>query len=116
MKPPCETNVFSKEESPDTISSQEEFVLNTSVNAWKPKKFNQKAIEDPKEAIEDPKEAIEDPKEAIEDPIKDHVKDAINAEIAELEAELASYTDSWADSAEIEDIEDQIAELEEKLK
>ena len=91
MKPPCDTKVFNKEDAPSAISDEEDeeevILLKPSANAWKPRRLR-----------------------------TSHEQQLILDEIKEKEAELASYsTDSWADSAEIEELEDEIEELRAKL-
>ena len=90
MKPPCDTKVFNKEDAPSVISDEEDddevILLKSSANAWKPRRL----------------------RSAESQLILDQIK--------EKEAELASYsTDSWADSAEIEELEEEIEELRAKL-
>ena len=91
MKPPCDTKVFNKEDAPSAISDEEDeeevILLKPSANAWKPRRLR-----------------------------TSHEQQLILDEIKEKEAELASYsTDSWADSAEIEELEEEIEELRAKL-
>ena len=97
MKPPCDTKVFDKEQPASSISDDDEEevilleeaqdLLKPSANAWKPKRRR-----------------ISPERQLIIDQIK------------EKKAELASYsTDSWADSAEIEELEAEIEELNAKL-
>jgi hypothetical protein len=91
MKPPCDTKVFNEEDAPSAISDEEDeeevILLKPSANAWKPRRLR-----------------------------TSHEQQLILDEIKEKEAELASYsTDSWADSAEIEELEEEIEELRAKL-
>ena len=90
MKPPCDTKVFNKEDAPSAISDEDEeevILLKPSAFAWKPRRLR-----------------------------TSHEQQLILDEIKEKEAELASYsTDSWADSAEIEELEEEIEELRAKL-
>ena len=91
MKPPCDTKVFNKEDAPSAISDEEEeeevVLLTPSAFAWKPRRLR-----------------------------TSHEKQLIIDQIKEKEDELASYsTDSWADSAEIEELEDEIENLNAKL-
>ena len=91
MKPPCDTKVFNKEDAPSAISDEEEeeevILLKPSAFAWKPRRLR-----------------------------TSHEKQLIIDQIKEKEDELASYsTDSWADSAEIEELEDEIENLNAKL-
>ena len=97
MKPPCKTKVFDKEQPASSISDDDEEevilleaaqdILKPSANAWRPKRLR-----------------TSPERQLIIDQIK------------EKEAELASFSsDSWADSAEIEQLEDEIEELKAKL-
>ena len=96
MKPPCQTKVFDKEQPASVISDDDEEVilleaaqdiLKPSATAWRPKRLR-----------------ISPERQLIIDQIK------------EKEAELASFSsDSWADSAEIEELEDEIEDLKAKL-
>ncbi len=97
MKPPCKTKVFDKERPASAISDDDEEevilleaaqdILKPSANAWRPKRLR-----------------TSPERQLIIDQIK------------EKEAELASFSsDSWADSAEIEQLEDEIEELKAKL-
>ena len=97
MKPPCKTKVFDKEQPASSISDDDEEevilleaaqdILKPSANAWRPKRLR-----------------TSPERQLIIDQIK------------EKEAELASFSsDSWADSAEIEELEDEIEELKAKL-
>lgn len=97
MKPPCKTKVFDKEQPASAISDDDEEevilleaaqdILKPSANAWRPKRLR-----------------ISPERQLIIDQIK------------EKEAELASFSsDSWADSAEIEELEDEIEDLKAKL-
>jgi len=94
MKPPCDTVVFHKQDTPSSISSEEEqeddiVLLKRSANAWKSKRFWKKPMT---------------------------VHSNILDEIAEKEKELAGCnSDSWADSADIEELEDAIKALKAKL-
>ena len=97
MKPPCKTKVFDKEQPASAISDDDEEevilleaaqdILKPSANAWRPKRLR-----------------ISPERQLIIDQIK------------EKEAELASFSsDSWADSVEIEELEDEIEDLKAKL-
>ncbi len=96
MKPPCDTKVFNKEDAPWTISSDEEqeddiVLLKCSANAWKPKRFWKM-------------------------PMTAHERQFILDEIAEKEADIKLCDiDSWADDADIEELEDAIKKLKAKL-
>jgi len=93
MKPPCETKVFNKEDAPSAISDEEEeeeILLKPSANAWKPRRRRTG--------------------------MTSHERQLILDQIKEKEAELATFsTDSWADSAEIEELEEEIKELKVKI-
>jgi len=100
MKPPCDTKVFDKEKPASSISDDDEEevillekaqeLLKPSANAWKPRRRRTG--------------------------MTTHERQLILDQIKEKEAELASFsTDSWADSAEIEELEAEIEELNAKL-
>ena len=100
MKPPCDTKVFNKEDAPSAISDEDEEevillqkaqdIFKPSANAWRPRRRSTGMTA--------------------------HERQVILDQIKEKEAELASYsTDSWADSAEIEELEAEIEELNAKL-
>jgi len=100
MKPPCKTKVFDKEQPASSISDDDEEevilleaaqdILKPSANAWKPRRRRTG--------------------------MTTHERQLILDQIKEKEAELASFsTDSWADSAEIEELEAEIEELNAKL-
>ena len=99
MKPPCDIKVFNKEDAPSAISDEEEEdvillqkaqdIFKPSANAWRPRRRTGMTT---------------------------HERQLILDQIKEKEAELASFsTDSWADSAEIEELEAEIEELNAKL-
>lgn len=92
MKPPCETKIFDKNDSPSSISDEEEeIVLKTSAGAWKPRRLQESEMVSPE-------------------------RQSILNEIAEKEVELKSYgNDSWADACEIEELEEEIMALRKKL-
>ena len=92
MKPPCETKIFDKNDSPSSISDEEEeIVLKTSAGAWKPRRLQESEVVSPE-------------------------RQSILNEIAEKEVELKSYgNDSWADACEIEELEEEIMALRKKL-
>ena len=92
MKPPCETKVFDKNDSPNSISDDEdEIVLKPSAGAWKPRRLQESEVVSPERQI-------------------------ILDEITEKEVELKSYgNDSWADACEIEELEEEIMALRKKL-
>ena len=93
MKPPCDTKVYNIQDAPITISDEEEeeeILLKPSANAWKPRRHR--------------------------NGMTTHERQLILDQIKEKELELASYsTDSWADSCEIEELEAEIEQLNEKL-
>ena len=100
MKPPCDTKVFNKEDAPSAISDEDEEevillqkaqdIFKPSANAWRPRRLSTGMTA--------------------------HERQIILDQIKEKEAELASYsTDSWADSCEIEELEEEIAQLNAKL-
>ena len=100
MKPPCDTKVFNKEDAPSAISDEDEEevillqkaqdIFKPSANAWRPRRLSTGMTA--------------------------HERQVILDQIKEKEAELASYsTDSWADSCEIEELEEEIAALNAKL-
>ena len=92
MKPPCETKVFDKNDSPSSISDDEdEIVLKPSAGAWKPRRLQESEVVSPE-------------------------RQSILDEITEKEVELKSYgKDSWADACEIEELEEEIMALRKKL-
>jgi hypothetical protein len=93
MKPPCDTKVYNIEDAPSAISDEEEeeeIVLKSSANAWKPRRQR--------------------------NGMTTHERQLILDQIKEKELELASYSvDSWADACEIEDLEEEIKNLNAKL-
>jgi len=92
MKPACETKVFYKDDPPSAISDEEEeeILLKPSAKAWKSRRQSSG--------------------------MTSHERQVIIDEITEKEVELKSYgKDSWADAAEIEDIEKEILALRKKL-
>lgn len=93
MKPPCDTKVFNKEDAPSAISDEDEeevILLQKAQDIFKPSANAWR------------------PRHLERQVILDQIK--------EKEAELASYsTDSWADSCEIEELEEEIAQLNAKL-
>jgi len=93
MKPPCDTKVFNTDDAPSAISDEEEeeeILLKPSANAWKPRRRRTG--------------------------MTSHERQLILDQIKEKEAELATFsTDSWADSAEIEELEEEIKELKVKI-
>jgi len=93
MKPPCDTKVFNKEDAPSAISDEDEeevILLQKAQDIFKPSANAWR------------------PRRLERQVILDQIK--------EKEAELASYsTDSWADSCEIEELEEEIAQLNAKL-
>ena len=100
MKPPCKTKVFDKEQPASAISDDDEEdvillqkaqdIFKPSANAWRPRRRSTG--------------------------MTTHERQIILDQIKEKEAELASFsTDSWADSAEIEELEDEIENLNAKL-
>ena len=93
MKPPCDTKIFNKEEPSiyaARIEDEEEIVLKSSANAWKPRRQRNCMTTRERQLILD--------------------------QIKEKELELASYSvDSWADACEIEELEEEIKNLNAKL-